>query len=464
VITFNEPQRDLIDDRVEARRTSSEDFDRLYSLANRAELDLDVRPFVKNIENVQGDERDAIIFSVGYAPDRQGKFRVQFGSLNQEGGENRLNVAITRAKERVIMVASFDPSQLPVEGAKNAGPVRLKEYLLYAKAVAEKRGDEIAQLLRKLDAAVAAPPSASTIAEFDAPLEAQVRAALEALGFKVESQVGFSGYRIDLAVVDPKDDSRYVIGIECDGVTFQSAKSARERDVGRQRFLEDRGWSIERVWSRNWWRDRPGEIARLQRRIQELSKERKPEEKAKTVAPIAPPKPTMMHRAPEDIIDQAPDSVPDVLAAGASLPDKDDRSMRFIFFKQLEARTFHETDAAKAILDWADGSEMRLWWREVGGVTTVTPYFKHGGIAHWSFSLRADGAVDLYFQYLKAPFDEKARRLELIRRLNSIPSVSIPEEYVGKTRTLLLSALSSEEELDGFIRTMQWYENEVKRQ
>jgi very-short-patch-repair endonuclease len=361
------------------------------------------------------------------------------------------------------MVASFDPSQLPVEGAKNAGPVRLKEYLLYAKAVAEKRGEEVAQLLRKLDAIVFAPPSAGTIAEFDAPLEAQVREALEALGHKVESQVGFSGYRIDLAVVDPKDDSRYVIGIECDGATFHSAKSARERDVGRQRFLEDRGWSIERVWSRNWWRDRQGEIARLQRRIQELSKERKPDDRTKTAAPIASPKPSTKHRAPDDMIDRSPDSVPDVLAIGASLPEKDDRSMRFIFFKQLEARTLHEMDAAKTILDWADEAEMRLWWRAVGGVTTVTPYFKHGGIAHWSFSLRADGAVDLHFQYLKAPFDGKARRLELIRRLNSIPSVSIPEEYASKTRTLLLSALSSDEALDDFIRTMQWYEDEVKR-
>jgi very-short-patch-repair endonuclease len=360
------------------------------------------------------------------------------------------------------MVTSFDPSQLPVEGAKNAGPVRLKEYLLYAKAVAEKRGEDVAQLLRKLDATVAVPPSAGTIVEFDAPLEAQVREALEALGHKVESQVGFSGYRIDLAVVDPKDDSRYVIGIECDGATFHSAKSARERDVGRQKFLEDRGWTIERVWSRNWWRDRQGEIARLQRRILELSREKKSDDDMRTAAPIAFPKPPIKHRAPEDVIDQSPDSVPDVLAAGASLPEKDDRSMRFIFFKQLESCTLHEVDAAKAILDWADGSEMRLWWREVGGVTTVTPYFKHGGIAHWSFSLRADGAVDLHFQYLKAPFDDKVRRLELIRRLNLISSVSIPEEYIFKTRTLLLSALSADEALDGFIRTMQWYEDEVK--
>ncbi len=463
VITFNEPQRDLVDDRVEARRTGSEDFDRLYSSASRAELDLDERPFVKNIENVQGDERDVIIFSVGYAPDRQGKFRVQFGSLNQEGGENRLNVAVTRAKERVIMVASFDPSQLPVEGAKNAGPMRLKEYLLYAKAVSEMRGDEVAQLLRKLDATVAVPPSSRAIADFDSPLETQVRQALEALGLRVESQVGFSGYRIDLAVVDPKDDSRYVIGIECDGATFHSARSARERDVGRQRFLEDRGWTIERVWSRNWWRDRQGEIARLQRRIQEISKAKKPEERMRTAAPTSSPKARTERRAPEDMTDRGPASVPDVLAAGASLPEKDDRSMRFIFFKQLEARTSQEIDAAKGMLDWADGSEMRLWWREVGGVTAVTPYFKHGGIAHWSFSLRADGVVDLHFQYLKAPFDVRARRLELIRRLNSIPNVSIPEEYANKTRTLLLSALSSDEALDLFIRTLEWYEDEVKR-
>ncbi len=463
VITFNEPQRDLVDDRVEARRTSNEEFDRLYSLASRAELDLDERPFVKNIENVQGDERDVIIFSVAYAPDKLGKFRVQFGSLSQEGGENRLNVAITRAKERVIMVASFDPAQLPVEGVKNIGPMRLKEYLQYAKAVAEMRGDEVAQLLTKLDAVTASPPVTQTIAEFDAPLESQVRQALEALGHKVESQVGFSGYRIDLAVVDPKDDSRYVIGIECDGATFHSAKSARERDVGRQSFLEDRGWTIERVWSRNWWRDRPGEIARLQRRIQELSRPKKRGDKPPAAAPTSLPRAPEKHRAPEEMIDQGPASIPDVLAIGANLPEKDDRSMRFIFFKQLETRTPQEMDAAKGMLDWADESEMRLWWREVGGVTTVTPYFKHGGIAHWMFSLRADGTVDLHFQYLKAPFDGKARRLELIRRLSAIPNVSIPEEYASKTRTLLLAALSSDEALEKFIRAMEWYEAEVKR-
>jgi very-short-patch-repair endonuclease len=104
----------------------------------------------------------------------------------------------------------------------------------------------------------------------------------------VDSQVGFSGYRIDLAVVDPKDDSRYVIGIECDGATFHSAKSARERDVGRQKFLEDRGWTIERVWSRNWWRDRQGEIARLERRIGELSKARKSDGTLRTAACCCP--------------------------------------------------------------------------------------------------------------------------------------------------------------------------------
>ena len=463
VITFNEPQRDLVDDRIEARRTADEGFDRLYSRASRAELDLDERPFVKNIENVQGDERDVIIFSVGYAPDRQGKFRVQFGSLNQEGGENRLNVAVTRAKERVIMVTSFDPGQLPVEGVKNPGPVRLKDYLLYAKAVAEMRGEEVAQLLKKLDATVAAPPVVDTIAEFDSPLETQVRQALEALGYQVESQVGFSGYRIDLAVVDPKDDSRYVIGIECDGATFHSARSARERDVGRQKFLEDRGWTIERVWSRNWWRDRQEEIARLQRRIGELSKAKKSDEMTMSVAPNSPLKTSSNHRLPEEIIDRGPASVPDVLAAGANLPQKDDRSMRFIFFKQMEARTPQEFDAAKSLLDWADESEMRLWWREVGGVTTVTPYFKHGGIANWIFSLRADAAVDLHFQYLKAPFDGKERRLEFIRRLSSIPGVSIPDEYASKTRTVLLSALSSDEALEMFIRAMEWYEGEVKR-
>ena len=269
VITFNDPQRECVLDAIDARRESDAEFDRLYTAADMGTQALDDRPFVKNIENVQGDERDVILFSVGYAPDAAGKLRVQFGSLNVLGGENRLNVAVTRARQRVILVASFDPEQLSVEGTKNPGPKRLKDYLRYAAAVSRLHKEEVHALLENVNpqASLVRPGTTSD----GSVLEDQVADALRSEGYGVERNVGFSGYRLDLAVIHPHDPSRYVLGIECDGSAFHSAKSARERDVTRQRFLEERGWAMERVWSRNWWRSRSAEMDRLRRRIQALS-------------------------------------------------------------------------------------------------------------------------------------------------------------------------------------------------
>ena len=271
VITFNESQRNQILDSIESRRSSHEIFDRLYSLADSESQNLDDRPFVKNIENVQGDERDIIIFSVGYGPDPDGRLRVQFGLLNQEGGENRLNVAVTRARRGVFILASFDPAELPVESTKNLGPKRLKEYLLYAQAVSEKNREETQRLLSRLNPDLAPEREAPSPLVFESPLEVQVHDALQRMGYEIDAQVGFSGYRIDLAVVNPKDPTQYVLGIECDGAMFHSARSARERDVTRQRYLESRGWKVDRVWSRNWWRNRGAELERLKTRIDSLS-------------------------------------------------------------------------------------------------------------------------------------------------------------------------------------------------
>ncbi|HVO78153.1 MAG TPA: hypothetical protein VMS79_04725, partial [Methanomassiliicoccales archaeon] len=143
---------------------------------------------------------------------------------------------------------------------------------------------------------------------------------------------------------------------------------------------------------------------------------------------------------------------------------RDDRSMKFIFYQQLSAgRPKAEVAAAESMLDWATEQEMRFWWREFHGVTTVTPYFKHGDAAHWFFSLRADGNVDLHFQYLKPPFDAKPRRLDLLHRVNVASGLSIPEEYVSKIRTVRLAWLTGEGSLDGFMKVLQWYVNEVKR-
>jgi len=464
VITFNETQKDLILDKVDALLDTDQDFERLYSQASSSDVALDSRPFVKNIENVQGDERDVIIFSVGYAPDRTGKMRVQFGSLNQEGGENRLNVAVTRAKERIVMVASFDPQALPVEGVKNLGPKRLKEYLVYAKAVSEARREDVRNLLSGLDPLTG---SAETATYAPRRLEAEVKEALVAKGYQVDERVGFSGYKVDLAVVHPEDEGRYVIGVECDGATFHEARSARERDVTRQRFLEDRGWVIERLWARNWWRNRQGEIDRLAQRISVLSQaSARPsgvaaerigamERKAKAAA--------VPEREAEELQDDEPESYPSEPQRG--IPSgKDDRSMKFLFFKQLEANgSLADVNAAEALLDWADENGMRLWWREHHGTTTVTPYLKHKGVAHWFFSIRADAVVDLHFQYLKPPFDSIEARMELLKRLNATRKFSIPQEYIRGVRAVPLGLVHTDEGLGDFIRVLEWYAKEVKR-
>jgi len=467
VITFNEPQRDLIEDLVDERRNSNAEFERLYAAATASDRNLDDRPFIKNIENVQGDERDVIIFSVAYAPDAAGKFRVQFGSLSQEGGENRLNVAVTRAREKVIMIASFDPSALPVDESKNLGPKRLKEYLAYAKAVSDAKKDEVQNLLEDLNPLPKTPPQ-PTLTSLQKPLEQQLKEALQAKGYTVDAAIGFSGYRLDLAIVDPKDSSRYALGVECDGASFHAARSARERDVVRPKFFEERGWQLDRVWSRNWWRGREKEIERLVSRVGASSAA------ATSSPPLVETRVGVLEKQNKDLVapkldatelqEDVPESLADELPGAAFDAGKDDKSMKFIFFTQMQkGQGMLEVHAAESILDWAEEAGMKFWWREFHGVTTVTPYLKHNDLAHWFFSLRADGNLDLHFQYLKAPFDSIEMRLRLLRRMNMITNVEIPEDYQNKVRAIRLKWISGERSVGEFIAAMEWYLNEVRR-
>ncbi len=272
VITFNEKQQIAIQDEMDRRRMEDSEFDVLYNMAkNPSSGKKDDEIFVKNIENVQGDERDIIIFSIAYAKDPDGKFHMRFGTLNQEGGENRLNVAVTRARQEIVVVCSLDPSWITPDEKKNSGRQRLKEYLEYAKAVSEMNCSRKQQVLLSLNDGMIRTQDNTKI--FDSKFEELVYQRLTSHNYKIDTQVGLSGYRIDLAVVHPSDPTRYILGIECDGASFHSAKSTRERDVGRQEFLEGRGWKIERIWSTNWWRDPQKEIDRIIARIEELKKE-----------------------------------------------------------------------------------------------------------------------------------------------------------------------------------------------
>jgi very-short-patch-repair endonuclease len=200
--------------------------------------------FVKNLERVQGDERDAIILTVGYGKSADGRMGYRWGPLNTSGGERRLNVAITRARSRMTVVSAFsaadlDPGRLHSEGAKMLG-----RYIAYA----ESGGTNLGEAARS-------KPDLN-------PFERDIEAHLTKAGIPVIAQWGSSGYWIDYAAQHPTRPGRMVLAIECDGAVYHSSATARDRDRLRQEHLERLGWTFHRIWSTEWFRHREQEIAR----------------------------------------------------------------------------------------------------------------------------------------------------------------------------------------------------------
>ena len=267
IITFNINQKGVIEDMLELKAQNDPVFRALYvKEIERIENSEDVSLFVKNIENVQGDERDIIIFSTGYSRNENGRLSVNFGSLSQEGGENRLNVAISRAKKKIYVITSIEPEELNVDNSKNLGPRLFKKYLQYVRAVSKGNKDEAEIILNSL---IDSDIVRNEERQHDSDFEAEVYDALVERGYEVHTQVGVSGYKIDMAIYDREKDE-YILGIECDGATFHSSKSARERDIHRQRYLESRGWKITRIWSRHWWKNPKGEIDKIVEKLQDI--------------------------------------------------------------------------------------------------------------------------------------------------------------------------------------------------
>ena len=250
IITFNSDQQSHISDMIDKAASKDAEFrSNILKETHRVENGEDSSIFVKNLENVQGDERDIIIFSIGYAPGADGKLHTNFGSLSQEGGENRLNVAITRAKSKIIVVTSIEPEELKVDNSKNMGPKLLQKYLIYTRAVANGNNREAGIVLSELHPPVSKPDSSFTSV---AAIEVQMKEKLEKLGYQVDTDLGNENNRIALAIYDP-DSDRYLVGVELDTDAFRESKSCLERDVYKPRFLEARGWSVVRVWCRDWW-------------------------------------------------------------------------------------------------------------------------------------------------------------------------------------------------------------------
>lgn len=267
VITFNSSQMNLIEDLIEKEKNVDQQFAILMqSEENRTFNGENISFFVKNIETVQGDERDIIIFCIGYAKNEKGRVAINFGWLNQDGGENRLNVAISRAKEKIYVVTSIEPEELVVDDTKNDGPKLFKKYLEYVKAIDAGNSEYAKQLLYSLLDRNGVSQAQLT---FDSTFEEEVCNMLMDRGYNVVTQYGVGGYRIDL-VIQSKDGEN-LLGIECDGRLYHSSKYARERDYHRQKYLESRGWKIYRIWSTNWWKNPELEIEKIVKYIQKTT-------------------------------------------------------------------------------------------------------------------------------------------------------------------------------------------------
>ena len=206
--------------------------------------------FIKSLESVQGDERDVMLFSIGYGPDEHGKVTTNFGALNKGKGWRRLNVAITRARQRIEIITSIRAGDIP--DSINESVRHLTGYLDYA-----ERG--LSALALDLG-----PSGLGT----DSPFEDSVIDAIRAMGFIVEPQVGAAGYRIDIGVRHPAHPGVYAIGIECDGYMYHSSPAARDRDRLRQQVLEGLGWRLHRIWGTAWHRDRATETNKLRAAIE----------------------------------------------------------------------------------------------------------------------------------------------------------------------------------------------------
>lgn len=261
IITFNSHQHDMIEDCLDIECMKDKDFESALALErNRIENGEDISLFVKNIENVQGDERDIIIFSVGFAKNQDGKIYRNYGWLNNEGGENRLNVAISRAKSKIHIVTSVHPSELIVDDLKHDGPRYLRKYLEYCFAIDSNNLENAKNILSGLSTKTATFTSESASSNF----KKSVCEVLQKNGYTVEQNVGIGGYSIDIAI---KKDNNFVLGIECDSSLYNNKTQTRERDFHRQKFLESRGWIVYRLWSSQWWSDQAAELEKIKELI-----------------------------------------------------------------------------------------------------------------------------------------------------------------------------------------------------
>ncbi|MDJ0944542.1 MAG: DUF3320 domain-containing protein [Kiloniellales bacterium] len=248
VVTFNSEQQTLIENLLDEARSRNPDIE--WAFASESTLE---PVFVKNLETVQGDERDVILFSITYGPDQSNHVTMNFGPLNREGGERRLNVAMTRARSEMTVFSTLDPARIDLSRTQARAVADLKHFLEYAERGPSALGTSVY----------------GSIGDFESPFESAVASALRDKGWQVHPQIGVSAYRIDLGVVDPDEPGTYLAGVECDGAMYHSSSFARERDKIRQSVLEGLGWNLFRIWSTDWWTNKEKSLEVLHDALQE---------------------------------------------------------------------------------------------------------------------------------------------------------------------------------------------------
>lgn len=256
VVTFSSVQQNLIDDML---------FEEFRKHPELEELDRSSREpiFVKNLENVQGDERDVILFSVGYGPDAQGNVSMNFGPLNRDGGWRRLNVAISRARKSMVVYSVLRSDQIDLARTRSEGAARLKGFLEFA----EKGRNVLAQ---RADAAGNKEDS----------LVKQIAGAVRELGYEVECNIGCSRFKMDMGIVNPKDRDTYLLGILLDGENCAEAATARDRFVLQPGVLEGLGWKVMRIWTLDWIDDKDRVLGEIREALERLIAERETGEAA----------------------------------------------------------------------------------------------------------------------------------------------------------------------------------------
>ncbi len=254
VVTFSQAQQSLVEDKLQEACVLDAEFDRLLG-------EMEEPVFIKNLENVQGDERDVILFSIGYGPDEEGKVSMNFGPVNRDGGWRRLNVAITRSRVEMIVYATLRPEQIDLSRTQSRGVADLKGFLEYA-----QKGSSVLARTEYVN------PDAEYKERPDNSLIEQIAADIEGLSYKTKVCLGESEYKLDIGVLNPENEEEFIMGIMVDGPNYAGAATSRDRNISEPSVLKGLGWNLMRIWTLDYLDNRERVLSRVEENLQILLK------------------------------------------------------------------------------------------------------------------------------------------------------------------------------------------------